>query len=210
MPDGNVIDRDWFVNRLSDKRRSVRGLARHLEVDASAVSRMLSGKRRMKMNEANAIADFLSAPVEEVLKHAGVALDDVGRPTKIILAATINEDGEVERLREPRVMPSGVVERARSAVLKLGEDNNIIAAQIRASKGPLALWDDAVLLFSATTTMDPAAVGCLSICRIRNGVQVLAHVERARKTGEATLRLPAGEMIDMVIETATPVLAVIP
>lgn len=210
MPATNAIDREWFVNRLSDKRRSVRGLARHLEVDASAVSRMLSGKRRMKMNEANAIADFLSAPVEEVLKHAGVALDEGGRPTKIILAATINEDGEVERLREPRPMPQGVVERARSAVLRLGEDSQIIAAQIRASKGPLALWDDAVLLFSATTAMDPAAVGCLSICRIKNGVQVLAHLERARKTGEATLRLPAGEMIDMVIETASPVLAVIP
>lgn len=164
----------------------------------------------MKMNEANAIADFLAAPVEEVLKHAGVALDDIGRPTKIILAATINEDGEVERLREPRAMPQTLIERARSAVLRLGEDDQIVAAQIRASKGALAIWDDAVLLFKCSTVMDQAAVGCLSICRIRNGVQVLAHLERARKTGEATLRLPAGEMIDMVLDTATPVLAVIP
>ena len=206
----SVIDRQWFVNRLEGRQKSVRGLARHLAVDASAVSRMLSGKRKMKMNEANAIADFLSAPVEEVLKHAGVALDEGGRPTKIILAATINEDGEIERLREPRPMPPLVIERARSAVLRLGEDDQIIAAQIRASKGALAIWDDAVLLFKGSTDMDPSAVGRLSICRIKNGVQVLAYVERARKTGEATLRLPAGEMIDMILDTATPVLAVIP
>ena len=210
MADVKDIDRQWFLNRLQSKQRSARGLARHLEVDASAVSRMLSGKRKMKMNEANAIADFLSAPVEEVLKHAGVALDEVGRPTRIILAATINEDGEVERLREPKVMPQGVIERARSAVLRLGEEDQIVAAQIRAARGALAIWDDAVLLFKVSTAMDPAAVGSLSICRIRNGVQVLAHLERARKTGEATLRLPAGEMRDMVLDTATPVLAVIP
>lgn len=202
-----TIDKQWFMRRLQERNRSVRGLARHLEVNASAMSRMLNGERRMKIEEANLIASFLGAPVEEVLKHAGVSLtDETGG--RVILAATINEDGEVERLREPRPLPAAVLTKARCVA---GKDmGQIVAAQVRAASGPLLIWDDAVILFQAVGEVDPASIGALSIVRLRDGVQLLAHLERARKTGEATLRLPAGGLRDVVLSTASPVLAVIP
>ena len=42
-----TIDKRWFFKQLEAQRKSVRGLARHLDMDASAVSRMFSGQRKM-------------------------------------------------------------------------------------------------------------------------------------------------------------------
>ena len=203
-----VIDRDWFFQKLEENRKSVRGLARHLEVDASAVSRMLSGKRKMKMEEANQIALFLGAPVSEVLKHAGVAVDLDGQPTRILLAATIDEKGYIHRLTEPKPLPQGVIDRAQAAI---GSRNRkVIAAQIRAPSGPLAVMDDAVVLFAPSEGVDPAAIGVLAICRAKEGEQFLGRVERARKTGEAFVQSPAGKSGECILVTASPVLAIIP
>lgn len=80
------VDKKWFMGRLQERGQSVRGLARHMDLDPSAVSRMLSGKRRMQMEEAAAIARFLRAPVSEVLSHAGLAVDlDTATPVLAII-----------------------------------------------------------------------------------------------------------------------------
>ncbi|MBA8904892.1 helix-turn-helix domain-containing protein [Aminobacter ciceronei] len=203
------IDKDWFFQQLEKNNRSVRGLARHLEIDPSAVSRMLAGKRRMKMEEATLIARFLGAPVSEVLSHAGVALDTEGIPTRILLAATIGEDGVIERLMQPKPLPQGVIDRAKAAI-HVGGNSSVIAAQVRASSGPLAPWDDAVVLFGYTESVEPAAIGALSVCRLHEGTQMIAKIERARKTGEARVVTFTNETREVVLQTATPVLAVLP
>lgn len=203
-----TIDKDWFFQQLEEKNKSVRGLARHLEIDASAVSRMLNGQRRMKMEEANRIAVFLGAPIKEVLAHAGVAIDLDGQPTRILLAATIDEEGYLHRLNDPRPLPQSVIERAQAAIGK--RNNKVIAAQIRAEKGPLAVMDDAVVLFVATDIVEPAAIGALSICRTKKGEQFFGRVERARKTGEAFCTCPTGTAGETILTTAAPVLAIIP
>lgn len=203
------IDKQWFLNKLEERKQSVRGLARHLEIDASAVSRMLSGQRKMQMEEAQAIARFLNAPISEVMRHAGVAKDLDGLPTRILLAATINEKGEVTRLREAKPLPQSIIERAQAAISGSG-NGKVIAAQIRAAKGPLAMWDDAVVLFDPTDRVDNDAIGSLAICRKMDGHQVLVRVERARKTGEATIRTAADTSVDVTLDTAAPVIAVIP
>jgi hypothetical protein len=204
-----TIDKDWFLKKLEANRQSVRGLARHLEIDPSAVSRMLAGKRKMRMDEANAIATFLAAPVSEVLRHAGVAMDLDGHPTRILLAATVNEKGQIERLTEPRPLPQSVIDRAQAAIAKHG-NGRIVAAQIRAMTGPLAVMDDAVVLFKHTDIVEPAAIGALSICRSHSGEQIMAKIERARKTGEARVVCADGKVKEFDLHTATPVLAIIP
>ena len=69
-----TIDKGWFFNTLIQRKRSLRGLARYMEIDPSAVSRMFSGERRMQMDEIAKIATFLGVGVAEVLTHAGVTL----------------------------------------------------------------------------------------------------------------------------------------
>lgn len=204
------VDKDWFMEQLVRQRKSLRGLARHMDLDPSAVSRMLSGKRRMQMEEAAAIARFLGAPVSEVLGHAGLAVDLDGQPTRIILAAIISADGRVERLREPRPLPQGVIDRAQAAIRLHKGNGQVIAAQIRAAEGPLALWDDAVVLFGHTERVEPSAIGSLSVCRLIDGDQILGKIDRARKTGEARILDVSNSMREVVLDTATPVLAIIP
>ncbi|MGZ2448272.1 transcriptional regulator with XRE-family HTH domain [Rhizobium ruizarguesonis] len=203
------IDSAWFQNQLKDNGKSLRGLARHLEIDPSAVSRTFSGQRRMTMEEATQIALFLGLPVTEVMKHAGISMDAEGAATRILLAAFIDETGTMQRLTEPRPLPATVIEKAQLAIGS-GYRKQVIAAQIRASSGPLSIWDDAVLLFNHTDVVEPAAIGSLSICRVRGGKQILAKVDRARKTGEASVVSPAGKIEDAILETATPIIAVIP
>ena len=203
------VDKKWFFQKLDERQKSVRGLARHLSIDPSAASRMLSGTRRMKMEEANEIALFLGVSLSDVLNHAGVSIERDGTPTRILLAAIINETGSVERLKEPRPLPQAVIDRAKAAVRDLVE-GQVIAAQVRAASGPLSIWDDAVILFSHTDEVETAAIGVLSICRTRGGEQIMAKVERARKTGEARIQTASGAIEETLLDTATPVLAVIP
>ncbi|NJL06840.1 MAG: helix-turn-helix transcriptional regulator [Methylacidiphilales bacterium] len=206
--ENQTIDKKWFLGQLKDKGKSVRGLARHMDIDASAASRMLSGKRKMKMDEVSKIAIFLGVQVSEVLKHAGVAVDIDGNPTGILLAAIIDESGRVTKMPDPKPLPQNLIDRAKDATR--GIEAEIIAAQVMATAGPLAVWDDAVVLFEVSDIVEPSAIGALSICRLRSGEQVLARVERARKTGEATLRRTGREPEEVTLVTATPVLAIIP
>lgn len=208
MSQSKNVNSDWFHNKLKDSNKSLRGLARHLQIDPSAASRMFSGERRMKMEEASQIALFLGVPVSEVHKHAGVTAALSGYETQILLAAIINENGMVEGIHEPTPLPPAIIEKALLAV-GLG-NGRVIAAQVRASAGPLSIWDDAVILFNHTDTVEPTAIGTLSICRTRDGKQFLAKVDRARKTGEARIVSPGGKIEEAMLSTATPVLAVIP
>ena len=205
-----TIDKKWFLKLLDERQISVRGLARHMDLDASAVSRMLSGQRKMQMDEARTIAHFLRAPVSEVMKHAGVSVDLDGLPTRIMLAAVIGEDGYVERLKDPRPLPQDVIDKAQAVIRRAG-NSHIIAAQIRASKGPLSIWDDAVVLFRPTEIVEPSAIGSLAICRNRDtNQQAMVRVIRARKTGEATVQRSDGALKECTLDTASPVISVIP
>ncbi len=164
----------------------------------------------MQMDEAKQIAHFLRVPVAEVMRHAGVSVDLDGMPTRIMLAATIDHAGNLERLKEPRPLPQCVIEKAQAAISRAG-NGQIIAAQIRATTGPLAIWDDAVVLFKPTEIVEHDAIGTLAICRVRDtGKQGLARVTRARKTGEASIQRPGGEASEVMLDTAAPVIAVIP
>ncbi|WP_137154596.1 helix-turn-helix transcriptional regulator [Rhizobium sp. FKL33] len=64
-----AIDTAWFHRQLEARGSSVRGLARHLGLDASAVSRMLTGERKMSADEQDRIAEFLGVSLEEVAVH---------------------------------------------------------------------------------------------------------------------------------------------
>lgn len=208
MQKANVIDKDWFISKLEEGHKSVRGLARHMEIDPSAVSRMFSGERRMQIEEATSIAQFLGVQVKEVLKHAGASIDLDGMPTRVLLVATIDENGTMKRLRTPRPLPQEIIDRAHSAI---GNTNTkVIAAQIRADKGLLSLLDDAVVLFKHTDGVDPACVDALTVARTVDGEMGIGRMLKVRKTGEAVGMDITGKIYERDLLMATPVLAIIP
>jgi transcriptional regulator with XRE-family HTH domain len=203
------IDGGWFFDRLDDRGQSLRALSRYLGKDASAISRTFSGKRRMTMEEAVEIASFLGVPVTEVMQHAGIAREGEELGAKILLSATIGEDGVLSPLAEPQPLPQPVLDKARLSI-GAARSRTVIAAQVRATAGALSIWDDTVLLFSPADSVEAGAIGALAICGLKDGRQLLGKLDRARKTGEARVILPAGGVEEAVLATATPVLALIP
>jgi hypothetical protein len=187
----------------------MRKIADHLDMDVSQVSRTFNGLRRMQADEAQKIALFLHVPVSDVMTHAGLGVAVDGVVSRIKLAAIIDDTGALKRLTDSRPLPQSIIDQAEQSI---GPDprRRVIAAQIRAAGGPLAVWDDAVVLFEAATGVAPAAIGSLSICRGRDGQQMMCKVERARKTGEAHVISVSGMGSEIILETASPVIAVIP
>ncbi len=203
-----AIDKQWFMDQLAKRGRSLRDLAVRIGIDPSALSRALNGERKLKIEEAEKIARFLETTVEDVLRHMGMPIEAHGGRHRIALTANINEAGKIEKLKDEMPLPESVLVRAQAAVV--GDYTLLSAAQVRARKGALSIWDDAVLLFEETNAVEPEAVGVLSVVTLRDGVQMIGHLDKARKTGEATLRTPSGETKEVVLQSAAPVLAVVP
>lgn len=76
-----MVDKAWFEDQLRNNQISARQLAKKMELDPSALSLIFSGQRRMKNEEAAALALHLNVPLADVLSHAGVNLAGVARPT---------------------------------------------------------------------------------------------------------------------------------
>src|SRR5436309_1946611 len=100
-PRHDVITKNalWFYQTLERVNATQADLARHLRLAPSAVSRMLSGERQMKLLEAVQIAKFLGVSQEEVLGHAGEST--LPQLAGVVIAETldrlIDEAGRDER-----------------------------------------------------------------------------------------------------------------
>jgi transcriptional regulator with XRE-family HTH domain len=91
------INTEWFRERLAQKRISARLLSKRLGLDAAAVSLMLRGKRRMSLDEANKVAEELDVSVTEVLRQAGIQVQQDA--TLVNLVGWINGDSAVFEIK---------------------------------------------------------------------------------------------------------------
>lgn len=63
------VDKQWFVDRWTEKGLTLRKVAKLIGLDPSALSRMLNGEREMKIPEIGRIAAVLEVSSAEVLGH---------------------------------------------------------------------------------------------------------------------------------------------
>ena len=63
------VDKQWFVDRWTEKGLTLRKVAKLIGLDPSALSRTLNGEREMKIPEIGKIASILDVPRSEVLAH---------------------------------------------------------------------------------------------------------------------------------------------
>jgi phage repressor protein C with HTH and peptisase S24 domain len=94
------MDANWFQQALDRAGVTQADLARHLRLAPSAVSRMLKGERQMKLLEAVQIANFLGVSQEELLRHAGAAVEQP-------LRSELPHTGPPRRGRPPRQLLTG-------------------------------------------------------------------------------------------------------
>lgn len=193
------IDTRWFRDRLADKRMSQRGLARFMGIDPAAVSLTLRGKREMKIAEAAQIARLLGVPADDVMAHAGVRIDS--NNTMVPIAAYIDGAGEVhwQEDAEATPHPGGSLPTDAMAV-----ECRTAGSAIDHMHGWLLFVPDIL------QSVQPEAVGRLSLCRLKNGVIYLAAPTRGTQRGRWHLSGPASTVKNVELEWATPVLLIVP
>lgn len=64
-------DKAWFRKKLAEKRQNQATIAAHLEIDQSAVSRIISGDRKITEKECREISDILEVSMEETYSRIG-------------------------------------------------------------------------------------------------------------------------------------------
>lgn len=189
------INRRYFDGLLADRRMSLRALAREMGTTHSPLSLALSGNRKFTTDEIAKISNIFGVPVGQVMENAGISV----RPTSGRRVAVIGAgrgDGTVE------LYDQGVIERASAP-----EDlpDNAVAVQFRSAGTPLEFLDGAVMFFREPRDVDPAALGRLSFCRIKDGSAVVAGVRRGYKEGSYNLHgLYTAESV--TLESAAPIL----
>ncbi|RVH56241.1 XRE family transcriptional regulator [Sinorhizobium meliloti] len=71
------VNYKWFSDKIVAKGLTQRAVAKHLGVDASTLSLLLHGKRRMRVEQAAEIARLLSVPVGDVMRNSGADMRGV-------------------------------------------------------------------------------------------------------------------------------------
>ncbi|MGD9614218.1 MAG: helix-turn-helix transcriptional regulator [Alphaproteobacteria bacterium] len=106
------MDANWFQQAFDRAGVTQADLARHLRLAPSAVSRMMKGERQMKLLEAVQVADFLGVSQEEVLRHAGAAVDPPSRSEP-------PRRGRPPRQMPPRPMTPGLPPSGRGDMIPI-------------------------------------------------------------------------------------------
>lgn len=191
-----TINTKWFRDRLAEKGLSQRALARKLGLDQSAISLTFSGRRRMQFKEAADIAHLIGLPVSDVLKNAGVPLDQ-GKQT-VPIAAYYDTHGEVhcigydgERAVPPMPMPAGST-----------------AVQCRTAGSALEHMDGWLLFNGPHMPPDQMPLDTFGAVKLKQGICVLGTVRRGYKKGRFNVIGPAGTLQDVEVELFVPTLSI--
>lgn len=83
----------WFKARMADVNLSLRGCAKMVGMDPSALSRAVSGQRKLQVDEIAALALTLGVPKPEIEKRLGVKAEDDGT---VAIEGWIDHRGNVE------------------------------------------------------------------------------------------------------------------
>ena len=189
--DGKVIDKRWFQDRIRDAGISQADLARQLEIDRSALSLMLSGKRSMKLEEAAGIAGVLSLDVDDVLARAGVRLPSSA--TSVPIFAAVDARGCVHR--------KSIVGQVEFGNLA---PEGAVAVRCEDLAAVFYGW---VFLFVPRASVSPEGMQRVSIVQLEDDTEHLAAVNRGFDRGLYNLRGLDGRVQEnQRLKSASPVL----
>lgn len=189
------VNKRYFEALMTNKKVSLRGLAKHIGMSHSQLSLTFSGDRRMQLSEASQLATFFSRPLHEIIQNAGIAINQV-TSVRVPVIGALRGDGTIE----PTAKGSSELTSAPEGVPKEG-----IAVQARTAGSDLECLDGAVFFTAPLTGFDPAVTGRFSLVQVANGPLVLATVRRGYVENTHNLTGPYTRE-NVAIESATPVL----
>lgn len=179
----STLDSKWFVDRLTDRQLSQRGLAKLMGIDPAAVSLMFRGKRKITVEEAAQLAVLLDVSVTEVLERIGMPVHGV---PKVPLVGHTNDHYEVilagEGAHEMVDAPPGV-------------SANSVAIQGRTA-GTDREQVDGWLFFVSHDKGNPAlCIGDMAWVAVKGNGQKLCWIKKGYRRGTYNLMGAKGEIL---------------
>ena len=191
-----MIDAKWFRARLKDARLTQRALAKQLGIDPAQVTHLFAGRRRMQLDEATVIAQFLNTTVEDVLNHAGLPVQADGKRS-LMLAGYVDHVGEVHIERG---------EHAATVTAPGSLDPGTVAVRSRSPD----MLRGALLFFKPGETVDPASIGRLAAVRLAGGPWLIRTVQPGVEAGTFDLYWPTTLIEGARLGAAVPILWIKP
>lgn len=189
------LNRRFFDSLMADKKLSLRSLAARMGMGHSQLSLTFSGARKMSLSEASQLSQIFNVPLHAIVENAGVTVKPlVGNRAQVIGA--VQGDGAVE------LYEAGVIERTTAPE---GMPDDVAAVHCRTTGTALEWIDGAVMFFRRHYGIDPAYLGRLCLCKIKDGPVVLAMVKRGYRDNTSNLSGPYLRE-SVTLEWASPVI----
>lgn len=197
MDEGNTVNEDWFKSQLAARGSSQADLARFLGRDPSAVSLMLKGKRRFQMKDAENIASYLQAPVEEVLKAAGIPL--------------AQQSAEIVRVKIVGVCTGEMLVNMQSSAVAMIDGHrdlprDSVAIRMQTLGSAASYMDGWVLFFSPSNAIDPSMVNQMCVIELTTGDRRIGQLQRGYQSYTYNIvLLGGGTLEDIEVKSANPI-----
>lgn len=189
------LNRRFFDSLMAEKKLSLRGLASKMGLGHSQLSLTFSGARKMTLDEAAKLSSIFSVPLHVIVENAGVTVKPLGGRRVNVIGA-MRGDGTVE------IYEKGVVERT-TAPEDLPED--AVAIQSRTAGTALDWTDGWVLFCRQHNGFEPAYLGRVCLCKVKDGPAAVSMVKRGYRDGTLNLSGPY-QRESVVLEWATPII----
>lgn len=161
-----TVDTAWFDSRFRSLGILKREGAAALGMDDNVLGRCLSGRRKVQIGEAIALAELLRVPFSEIVRRLGHKLP----------AATVPVVGYVNE--RARIGPVGSEHELRVEA-PTDSDAATVAVIVRASHTRMAVHDGTILYYEPASLVRPDAFGRLSIIETsQSGPAVVGILDR--------------------------------
>lgn len=166
------VDKRWFMSLLQVRKLSGRQFAHRLGLEPSAWSRVLSGQRKLSVDEVQRVARELQVRPEEVVERLGIELAPDGDKSIAVRYKAL-ANGEV-------VWERGLGRVATPPGAQGGAEAARIAAQG-------ASWmDGAVCVWNPSSEVGVEAVGRLAVYKVRGEEGLRLGILRPGARGKMT------------------------
>jgi hypothetical protein len=189
--DQKKVDTKWLQDRTKNKGLSLRGLAKLMELDHAALSRIFHGKRKVNGQELAQLANFLGTPVPELMVRFGLR-ETAPSASAVALVGTVGDRGEIHLNEGHGTLPPPHV--PGGAVAVRNED-------------PMSHTFGWTYFYELRNGIDIDAINRLCVVTLKNGSQMLRIVRPGFNPNTYFLiNLTTGHSESAEITSASPVI----
>ena len=189
------IDSDWFKKQILDRGLSQREFYVLVDINETALYRILSGKQPIRLDEASKMARFFGISLYDLLRRAGIDTPAEGMTLPIV--GYVNGALDVTlSAKYPPVTSIPLVEQ--SAVGLICDE----------SDSPFYGW---IFAYIPASNIEQSAIGRLSVVKLSSGKMLIRFLNPGLHTGKFDLMpLNGPAFTNFAVFTASPVLYIRP